>query len=100
MSSMVGVVAATSVVIAVPQRVGLDFAAYPSRRAEWAVLQRQLARADTRGVTWKSALTWVLSALPEGGALPAKDWAQRHRAILWILWAHVAGLLAFGLFRG
>ena len=41
-----------------------------------------------------------MSVLPEGGALPDRDWSQRHRAILIILWCHVFGLFAFGLLRG
>src|SRR6266851_1833594 len=53
-----------------------------------------------RWPAWKSVLGWAMSALPEGGALPAKDFAQRHRAILLTVWCHVFGLFAFGLLRG
>ncbi len=49
---------------------------------------------------WKSVPRWAVSALPKGDALPAKDWAQRHRAILLILWCHVFALLAYGALRG
>ncbi|HYI46728.1 MAG TPA: response regulator [Actinomycetota bacterium] len=38
--------------------------------------------------------------LPTGGTLPAKAWESRHRAILAILWAHVPGLVLFGLASG
>src|SRR5687767_5957224 len=39
-------------------------------------------------------------SLPRGQTLPAHDWANRHRAMLWILWAHVVGLPLFSLSRG
>ena len=38
--------------------------------------------------------------LPEGGVLPDDVWAQRHRAILIVLWLHFPGLMVFGLLRG
>lgn len=37
--------------------------------------------------------------LPEGRSLPYESWFRRHKAISAILWAHVAGTLAFGLAR-
>jgi diguanylate cyclase (GGDEF)-like protein/PAS domain S-box-containing protein len=46
---------------------------------------------------------WVVGALrrwlPKGGALPDAVWAQRHRAILVLLWLHVPGLFLFSLAR-
>jgi signal transduction histidine kinase len=44
--------------------------------------------------TWLSRLR---GALPRGGALPDEAWRPRQRAILAILWLHVAGLAALAL---
>jgi diguanylate cyclase (GGDEF)-like protein len=46
---------------------------------------------------------WVrrlAATLPSGRPLPARDWNPRHRAILWILAVHIAGLFVFALLRG
>ena len=40
------------------------------------------------------------NALPRGGSLPADLWATRHRAVLVVLWIHVAGIPLFGVVRG
>ncbi|WP_432974292.1 putative bifunctional diguanylate cyclase/phosphodiesterase [Dactylosporangium sp. CA-233914] len=37
--------------------------------------------------------------LPSGHPLPEREWSLRHRAILWILAAQVAGLFGFALLR-
>jgi diguanylate cyclase (GGDEF)-like protein/PAS domain S-box-containing protein len=42
----------------------------------------------------------IRGVLPRGQTLPADAWASRHRAMLWILWAHVLALPAFSLLRG
>jgi diguanylate cyclase (GGDEF)-like protein/PAS domain S-box-containing protein len=42
----------------------------------------------------------VADALPRGRTLPQEAWASRHRAMLWILWAHVALLPVFSVARG
>jgi diguanylate cyclase (GGDEF)-like protein/PAS domain S-box-containing protein len=63
-----------------------------------AVLSRD--SVALRAPAWKSVMRWTMSALPDGDALPAKDFAQRHRAILLTLWCHVFGLVGFGLLRG
>jgi diguanylate cyclase (GGDEF)-like protein/PAS domain S-box-containing protein len=39
-------------------------------------------------------------ALPQGRGLPEEVWRRRHRALLALLWAHVAGLTVFALARG
>ncbi|HEX2195627.1 MAG TPA: hypothetical protein VHJ76_01775 [Actinomycetota bacterium] len=39
-------------------------------------------------------------ALPHGRALPETLWTSRHRAIVWLLWAHVAALALFGVVEG
>src|SRR3954468_16257509 len=39
-------------------------------------------------------------SLPRGKTLPPADWASRHKAMLWILWAHVVALPVFALLRG
>jgi diguanylate cyclase (GGDEF)-like protein/PAS domain S-box-containing protein len=44
--------------------------------------------------------TTIRGVLPRGQTLPAEAWARRHRAMLWILWAHVLALPAFSLLRG
>jgi len=38
--------------------------------------------------------------LPTGQLLTPEVWARRHRGIVWLLWAHVAGIAAFAVVRG
>ena len=38
--------------------------------------------------------------LPRGRTLPDDVWYRRHRALLWLLWAHVPALIMFGVARG
>ena len=38
--------------------------------------------------------------LPRGHSLPDREWQQRHRGIVILLWLHAAGLAAFGLIVG
>src|SRR4051795_12925470 len=42
----------------------------------------------------------VRDTLPQGRTLPEAAWARRHHAMLCILWAHVALLPIFALYRG
>jgi diguanylate cyclase (GGDEF)-like protein/PAS domain S-box-containing protein len=42
----------------------------------------------------------LLDRLPRGRTLPPEIWARRHEMMLRVLWAHVVGLLIFGLARG
>ncbi|HYM57049.1 MAG TPA: EAL domain-containing protein [Solirubrobacteraceae bacterium] len=42
----------------------------------------------------------VRQALPRGQTLPKEAWARRHKAMMWLLWAHVLVLPAFHLLRG
>ena len=53
---------------------------------------------DGRLLGW--ALASILDALPQGQLLPDADWNRRHRWIVWIIWAHAAGLAVFGAARG
>jgi diguanylate cyclase len=38
--------------------------------------------------------------LPTGQLLTPEVWARRHRGIVWLLWLHVAGIVAFAMLRG
>jgi diguanylate cyclase len=38
--------------------------------------------------------------LPSGQLLTPEVWDRRHRGIIWLLWAHVAGLAGFAVVRG
>ncbi len=38
--------------------------------------------------------------LPRGHSLPDREWRQRHRGIVVLLWLHVAGLAVFGVVMG
>lgn len=38
--------------------------------------------------------------LPRGGSLPESAWRARHRAVLVLLWAHVAAIPAYALLQG
>jgi diguanylate cyclase (GGDEF)-like protein len=42
----------------------------------------------------------LLAALPHGGALPDEEFWRRHRMLVWLLWAHVPGLMVFGVLQG
>ncbi|HZR46683.1 MAG TPA: PAS domain S-box protein, partial [Candidatus Manganitrophaceae bacterium] len=42
----------------------------------------------------------VRKLIPEGRALPEKEWQGRHNAILILIWLHAVGLPLFGLYRG
>src|SRR5262252_1051526 len=44
--------------------------------------------------------TAIRDALPRGQTLTPSEWEARHRAMLWILWAHVIVLPIFALARG
>ena len=50
----------------------------------------------------RSAPTWerLRNALPRGQTLSQAEWESRHKAMLWILWAHVVALPIFSLARG
>jgi hypothetical protein len=41
----------------------------------------------------------IRAFLPEGGSLPDDAWLRRHKAILVLLYAHVAAIFVFGLVR-
>jgi diguanylate cyclase (GGDEF)-like protein/PAS domain S-box-containing protein len=57
------------------------------------------ARDDVAGVLARTTAA-IRNVLPRGQTLPMDAWERRHRAMLWILWAHVAWLPVFSLFRG
>lgn len=42
----------------------------------------------------------IRNMIPEGRALPEKEWRVRHHAILILTWLHAFGLTAFGLYQG
>ena len=46
------------------------------------------------------AIAAARRVLPRGQTLPEEAWASRHKALLWILWAHVLLLPVFSLYRG
>jgi len=50
----------------------------------------------TAGRAWAA----VARALPQGQTLPEEAWDRRHRALLYLLWAHVVLLPVFSVFRG
>src|SRR5690242_6483158 len=47
----------------------------------------------------KEHLKRVRAWLPEGGWLSYEEWRRRHKAILWVLFLHVPGIIIFGLVR-
>jgi diguanylate cyclase (GGDEF)-like protein/PAS domain S-box-containing protein len=51
---------------------------------------------------YRAASLWrrLREALPRGQTLSTAEWESRHRAMLWILWAHVIFLPIFSLARG
>jgi len=42
----------------------------------------------------------IRKILPEGRALPRKEWSARHRWILILTWLHAVGLMLFGFYQG
>jgi diguanylate cyclase (GGDEF)-like protein/PAS domain S-box-containing protein len=42
----------------------------------------------------------VKKTLPEGLAIPAKDWEVRHKGILTLLWFHVIIIVVVGIYKG
>ena len=46
------------------------------------------------------ALRAVRGLLPSGQLLTPEVWSRRHRGIVWLLWLHAAGIVAFALARG
>jgi diguanylate cyclase (GGDEF)-like protein len=55
---------------------------------------------ETRAPGRAGALEAVRQWLPKGQLLPEHIWRRRHATIVWLLWAHVPGLIALGLFMG
>jgi diguanylate cyclase (GGDEF)-like protein len=53
---------------------------------------------DHHGLT--GAIESLRGWLPKGQLLPEHIWRRRHATIVALLWAHVVGLTAFGLFQG
>jgi signal transduction histidine kinase len=47
-----------------------------------------------------TALQRLGAVLPHGRTLPAEQWRARHRALVWLLWAHVIGLPVVALLYG
>ncbi len=45
-------------------------------------------------------ITRLKTVLPRGGSLPERLWEKRHRAIVFLLWAHVPGITVFAVIRG
>jgi PAS domain S-box-containing protein len=50
---------------------------------------------DARGL--RDAFRYVGAALPHGRTLPEAQWESRHRALRWLLWAHVAAIPVIAL---
>jgi diguanylate cyclase len=56
------------------------------------------AHADHTGLA--RGLETMRQWLPQGQLLPEHIWRRRHATIVALLWAHVVGLIAFGLWQG
>jgi diguanylate cyclase (GGDEF)-like protein/PAS domain S-box-containing protein len=48
----------------------------------------------------RNVLRRLTALLPHGRSLPEADWARRHRAMVWLVWANAIGLGLFALARG
>ncbi|MBI3804670.1 MAG: EAL domain-containing protein [Nitrospirae bacterium] len=55
---------------------------------------------ERRRFQFSRLLGIIRKVIPEGRALPEKEWQARHRAILLLTWLHAVGLTAFGFYRG
>jgi diguanylate cyclase len=65
-----------------------------------AALERPRSEFGTHATGLERVLEYVRAWLPQGQLLPEHIWRRRHQTIVWLLWAHVVGLTAFGLFQG
>jgi signal transduction histidine kinase len=61
---------------------------------------RSTAEDTQRQAAPPAPLTGALSSLPRGHTLATEELGRRHRALLGLLWLHVAGVLVYGLARG
>jgi signal transduction histidine kinase/CheY-like chemotaxis protein len=78
-----------------PELTSLDVAPTPEDGDAVPPVARPSRRA---GLTaWARRLR---ATLPQGQTLPDEAWEKRHRAILWLLWAHAIVLPAYSATRG
>jgi diguanylate cyclase (GGDEF)-like protein len=56
--------------------------------------------AGAHGSRFARALQAIQYWLPQGQMLPEHILRRRHHTIVWLMWLHVVGLTAFGLFQG
>ena len=73
-----------------PSTMALDLAANPGNSP---------ARAQKWTNRVADGVAHFRLALPRGQSLPKNVWRRRHNGILWMLWAHVVALFAFGLIQ-
>ena len=59
-----------------------------------------VASAPRRAPSGDGLVARVRDRLPEGGSLGDDVWARRHHGIVLLLWAHVAGIVAFAQIMG
>ena len=80
------------------------FGEHQLETGRWCVPADYQAMRDTARppMRIRSAPTWerLRNALPRGQTLSQAEWESRHKAMLWILWAHVVALPIFSLARG
>src|SRR3990170_5480087 len=62
-------------------------------RAEKSIIQRKLSMV-------RRFVEVVWEMIPEGRAIPEKEWRVRHRGILILIWLQALGLTAFGIYKG
>ena len=62
-------------------------------RAQTLIIQRKLSIV-------RRFLEIVWNMIPEGRAIPEKEWRVRHRGILILTWLQALGLAAFGIYKG
>ena len=56
--------------------------------------------AGSRRRRLRAAARRLRATLPQGQTLPDEAWEKRHRAMLWVLWAHAVVLTAYSATRG
>jgi diguanylate cyclase (GGDEF)-like protein/PAS domain S-box-containing protein len=79
--------------------VGLRGSSEPARRPIDRGLTDQVAHPSGAS-RLRKPYAWIRDVLPQGQTLPEASWRRRHRTLVALLWAHVAGLFVFGLWRG
>lgn len=69
-----------------------------TRMTSWFLAQTLIIQRKLSIVRRVLEIVWKM--IPEGRAVPEKEWRVRHRGILILTWLQALGLAAFGIYKG